>query len=80
MEHPSDQQAKCTSREAAKAILMRYSVLSFVTGFATGATVFAILCLNGAHAAYLMMERCAIAGTLDYTTDLETCPSTSSES
>lgn len=80
MAHLSDSQPSCPSRKAAKQILVWYSVLSFVTGFTTGAALFAFFYLNNAYAARSMMEQCVNTGTLKYTTNLETCLSISSES
>ena len=80
MEHLSDSQVACPSREAAKRMLVRYSMVSFVMGFATGATVFAILCLANVHAARQMFGTHFDTGNLSQALFLEKCLSTYSAS
>ena len=80
MEHLSNQQVACPSREAAKRMLVRYSVISYMMGFATGATVFAILCLANVHAAREMLGGQHDSGNLSQALFLEKCLSTFSAS
>lgn len=80
MEHLSDQQVACPSREAAKRMLVQYSVISYVTGFVTGATVFGILCLVNVHAARQMLETRYDSGNLNQALLLKKCLSTCSAS
>ena len=80
MEHLSDQQVACPSRKAAKQMLVRYSVISYVMGFATGATVFALLCLANVHAAREMFETHSSSGNLNQALLLKKCLSTCSAS
>lgn len=80
MEHLSDSQVACPSRKAAKQMLVRYSVISFIMGFATGATIFAVLYLANVHAARQMFEMRSDSGNLDQVLLLKKCLSTCSAS
>ena len=80
MEHLSNQKVACPSREAAKRMLVRYSMVSFIMGFATGATVFGILCLANVHAARQMFQTRYDSGNLDQALLLKKCLSTCSAS
>ena len=80
MEHLSDSQVACPSRKVAKQMLVRYSVISFIMGFATGATIFAVLCLANVHAARQMFEMRHDSGNLGQVLLLKKCLSTFSAS
>ena len=61
-------------------MLVRYSVISYMMGFATGATVFAILCLANMHAAREVFGVQRDAGNLNQALLLKKCLSTFSAS
>ena len=59
---------------------MEYTTLSFVAGFALGATVFHILCINEAQKHLKQQGLCLERGTLRHGPELISCPNTSSAS